>query len=121
MVEIFRRHNWLGLFELLRGYDDDVDQEFSMALNPLARTIATIVVRGLSITNTLEVISRITTLPQGIPWRKEDKDVSIFAKKNFILRDEEPIEDKNGIIREILPCPWNEVSYHILKYIYCEG
>jgi len=34
LVEIFLRHNWLGFFELLRGYDDDVAQEFSMALNP---------------------------------------------------------------------------------------
>ena len=24
MVEIFRRHQWLGFFKLLRGYDDDV-------------------------------------------------------------------------------------------------
>jgi len=79
------------------------------------------VVRGLSITITPKVISRITTLPQGMPWRKEDKAISTFAKKNFFLRDEEPIKDKNGIRRESLPYPWNEVSYHILKYISYEG
>ena len=56
-----------------------------------------------------------------MPWRKEDKAISTFAKKNFFLRDEEPIKDKNGIRRESLPYPWNEVSYHILKYISYEG
>jgi hypothetical protein len=30
-------------------------------------------------------------------------------------------EDKNGIKREILPHPWLEVAYHIIKYITCEG
>jgi len=37
------------------------------------------------------------------------------------LEYEEPIEDKNGIRRESIPYPLNEVSYHILKYISCEG
>jgi len=33
MVDIFRRHQWLGFFELLKGYDDDITFEFSMALD----------------------------------------------------------------------------------------
>lgn len=68
VVEIFRRHNWLGLFELLRGYDDYVAQEFSMALNPQARISATMVIRGILITITPQVLCRITTLTQGMPW-----------------------------------------------------
>jgi len=28
VVNIFRRHQWLGLFELLKGYDDDITHEF---------------------------------------------------------------------------------------------
>ena len=51
---------------------------------------------------------------------EEDKTSRTYAKKNFCLRDEEPIEDKNGIRRENLPYPWDEVRYHILKYIYYE-
>lgn len=47
VVEIFRRHQWLGFFELLRGYDDDVVGEFSMTLTPQARVISTPMVRGL--------------------------------------------------------------------------
>ena len=62
-----------------------------MVLNSQAKTSATTVVRGLSITITPEVINRITTLPERMPWRKEDKVSSTFAKKNFFLRDEEPI------------------------------
>lgn len=83
IVEIFRRNNQFGLFELLSRYDDDVAQELSMALNPQARTSATIVVRGLSIIINPEVISRTTTLPQGVQWRKEDKVRITFAKNFF--------------------------------------
>jgi len=37
------------------------------------------------------------------------------------LEGEEPNEEKNGVIREIIPYPWNEVRYHIINYISCEG
>lgn len=111
----------MGLFELLRVYDDDIALEFSMALNPQARTSATTMVRAMSITINPEVISRVTTLPEGLEWRMEDKDSRKFAKKTFFLDDEEIIEYKNGVRRENLPYPWNEVKYHILKYISCEG
>jgi len=66
VVEIFRRHQWLGLFELLRGYDDDVAREFAMSLTPQARVSVTSVVSRLSVTITLESISRITTLSLGL-------------------------------------------------------
>ena len=54
-------------------------------------------------------------------WRKEDKTNNTLAKKSFLLEGEEPIEDKNGVRREIIPYPWNEVSYHNIKYISYEG
>jgi len=47
LVEIFTSHQWLGFFEILRGYDDDIAREFSMSLIPLARVNAVAVVRGL--------------------------------------------------------------------------
>jgi len=34
MVDIFRRHNWFGFFELRKGYNDYITYEFSMALRP---------------------------------------------------------------------------------------
>jgi len=60
----------MGFFERMIGYDDDVAREFSLSLIPLTRTNANAVVKGLSIVITPEVISRITTLPLGLPWRK---------------------------------------------------
>ena len=62
-------------------------------------------VRGLSIELTPELISRITTLPLGVPWRKEDKGNSQTAKKKFFLEGEKSMEDKNGIRRASLPYP----------------
>jgi len=88
---------------LLKGYDDDITYNFSMDLNPQERTSSTTMVRGLSITINTEVIDRVTTLPLGVQWRKEDKAKSTLAKKSFFTKDEKPIEDKNGIRRERLP------------------
>ena len=105
VLEIFTRHNWMGYFEKLRGYDDEVARDFVLSLIPLTRTHATIVVRGLSIELTLDLISRITTLLLGGPWKKEDKGDSQTTKKKFFLEGEEPIEDKNGVRRASLPYP----------------
>lgn len=121
VVDIFRRHQWLGFFELLNGYDDDITFEFSMALISHIKVSATTVVRGLAISLSPELISKGTTLPLGIKWGEEDKTTSATTKKNFFTTNEKNIEEKNGFRREILPYPWDEVSYHILKYISCEG
>lgn len=43
------------------------------------------------------------------------------AKKTFFQPNEHPVEDKNGVRRTSIPYPWDEVSYHIIKYISCEG
>jgi len=111
----------MGFSELPRGYDDDVSKEFAMSLIPLAKANATIVVRGLSIIITPESINKITTLPLGLQWRKEEKTNNTLSNKVFFLEAEELIEDKNGVRRKSIPYPWNEVSYHIIKYISCEG
>jgi len=118
---IFRIHRWLGFFELLKRYDDDFSFEFSMAMNSQTCDNSTTVVRGLVISLSPKLISRVTTLPLGIKWNKEDKATSVTAKKNLFTSNEKPIEDKNGFRRESLPYPWDEVAYHILKYISCEG
>jgi len=89
----------------LRGYDDEVAKDFSLSLIPLTRNHATIVVKGLSIEFTHKIIGRITTLPLGVPWRKEDKGNNKTGKKKFFLEGEEAMEDKNGVRREILPYP----------------
>ena len=87
----------------------------------MTSTHATVVVRGLSIELTPELIGIIMTLPLGVPWRKEDKGNSQTSKKKFLLKREEAMEDKNGVRRARLPHPWNEISYHLIKCISCEG
>jgi len=42
-------------------------------------------------------------------------------KRKFFLEGEEPIEDKNGVMRDSLPYPWSEVGNQIIKYISYEG
>lgn len=88
------------------GYDDEVAIYFSLSLIPLTRTHATTMVKCLSIVITPEVISIITTLPLGLPWRNEDKGNDTLAKKKFFLEGEEPMEDKYGVRRESIPYPW---------------
>ena len=73
VLEIFTRHNWMGFFRKFTGCDDEVTQEFSHSLTPHSRIHAIVVVRGLTIDLALDLINRVTTLPLGIPWRKEDK------------------------------------------------
>jgi len=82
----------MGYYEKLRRYDDEVARDFSVSLIPLTRTHAIIVVRGLSIELTHEIIRRITTPPLGVPWRKEDKGNSQIVKKKFFLEGEEAME-----------------------------
>ena len=100
VLEIFTRDNWMGFFKKFRGYDDEVAQEFPLSLTPQTKIHATIVIRGLTIDLTPELISRVNTLPLGIPWRKEDKGDSEVAKRKLFLEGEEPTEDKNGVRRE---------------------
>ena len=105
----------------LQGYDDEVAEEFLQALKPKSQTLATVSFRGLSLQLTPEHISRITELPMGLPWDKEERKQSQQAKKEFFPPEEEFSEDKNGVRRTSLSPPWNEVSLQIMKYITCEG
>ena len=65
IVDIFINHLWLGLFELLKGYDDDLPHEFATTFHSQGGDSATIVVRGLAISLILENINRVTTFPLG--------------------------------------------------------
>jgi len=121
VLEIFTRHNWMGFFEKFIGYDDEVAQEFAHSLTPHNKIHATVLVRGLIIDLIPELISRVTTLPLGIPWRKEDKADNQVTKRKFFLEGEEPTEDKNGVRRDSLPYPSSEVGYQLIKYISCDG
>jgi len=92
-----------------------------MALHSQEEDSVTALIKGLAMSLSLETISRVTTLPLGIRWSKEEKHVLVVVRKNFFLSKEKLVGDNNGVRREILPYPWDEVAYHILKYISCEG
>lgn len=79
-VDIFRIHQWLGFFELLNMYDDDLADEFSMELHCREENNATIVIRVIAISLSPETKIRVTTLPLGIRWSKEYKRVSHLGK-----------------------------------------
>ena len=110
----------MGYFEKLRGYDDEVARDFALCLIPLTRTHAIVVVGALSIELTPKIIGWITKITLGVPWINEDKGNNQTANKKFFL-GEEAMEDKNGVRRASLPYSWNEISYHLIKYILCEG
>lgn len=76
VLEIIIRYQWMGFFQKFTGYDDEVAQGFSHSLTPNSRIHATVIVGGLTIDLTLDLFSRVTTLPLGTPWIKEDKEDS---------------------------------------------
>ena len=105
----------------LQGYDEEVAEEFLQALRPKSKVLATVNFKGLSLKITPQSISRITELPMGLPWDKEERKLSQQAKKEFFPPEEEFTEDKNGVRRTSLLPPWNEVSLYIMKYITRDG
>lgn len=92
-----------------------------LSLVPHTRNHAIITIRGISIEITPEFISRVTTLPLGPPWSKDEKRIGQATKRKFFQDNETPVEDKNEIRRASLPYPRDEVSYQVVKYISYEG
>lgn len=84
---------------------------------PYSKTHSTIRFMGLTMEITPEFISRVTTVPLGPPYSKEEKPLGQVANKTFFQPNEYVVEDKNGIRRTSIPYPWDEFSYQIIKYI----
>ena len=105
VVEIFTRESWMNFFEKFRGFDDEISHEFSLSLVPHTRTHATVTTRGFSIEITLEFISRVTTLPLGLHWSRDEKPIGQASKRKFFQDNEIHVEDKNGIMRASVPYP----------------
>lgn len=120
VVDLFTRAHWISFFHKIQGYDEEVTEEFLMSLKPHSKTHATVRFRGLTLKLTPDFISRITGLPLGLPWIKEEKSLGQVAKKTFFLPEEHPVEGKNGVRRTSLLPLWSEFSYQIMKYITCE-
>lgn len=73
----------MPFFERIHGYDEEVKEEFLMSLRPHSKSHATVSFRGLTIELTPKFISKITCLPVGLPWSKEEKPLGQVAKKTF--------------------------------------
>jgi len=106
-----------GLKTDTNRYDEEVTEDFLLSLKAHSKTHATISFRGLIIELTPDFINRITSLPLGLPWSKEEKPLGQVAKNTFFHPDEHPMEDKNYIRRTSIPYPRGEISYQIMKYI----
>lgn len=83
VVALFTRANWMPFFEKFHAYDEEVIEEFLMSLRLHSKTHATVSFRGLTIELTPEFISRITGLPLGLRWSKEEKPLGQVARKTF--------------------------------------
>ena len=102
VVDLFSRANWMIFCDKIQGHDDEIIEEFLRSLKPKLKTLATVNFRGLTLKLTPQLISRVTDLPLGIPWDKEERKLGQKAKKEFFLPDEQFSEDKNGVQRTIL-------------------
>lgn len=70
-----------------------------MSLQPQSKTQAIVSFRGLTLEITPELIIRVTSLPLGISWSKEERKLGQVAKKAFSLPEEHPVEEKNRVRR----------------------
>ena len=84
----------MNFFEKFKGFDDGIVHEFALSLVPHTRTHATVTIRGLSIEVNPEFIIRVTTLPLGPPWSKNEKKIGQVAKRNFFQANETPMKTK---------------------------
>ena len=121
VVELFSHAHWMSFYDKLQGHDEEITEEFLRSLKPKSKTLAIVNFRGLTLRLTPQLISRVTDLPMGVPWDKEERKMGQKAKKEFFLPEEQFSEDKNGVRRTSLQPFWSEVSLQIMKYITCEG
>jgi len=110
VVELFTRAGWMSFCDKLKGYDDEVVEEFLRALKLRSKMLANVSFRGLNLRVTPRWISRVTGLPMGVPWDKEERKLGQKSKKEFFPPGEEFSEDKNGVRRTSLLPLWSEVS-----------
>jgi len=68
----------------LKGHDDGIAFEFSMALNSQTEVSSTTMVRGLAISLSSELSIKVTTLPLGIKWGRENKFYQCHCQKELL-------------------------------------
>ena len=49
LIDICTSHQWMGFFDRIKGYDDEIAHEFDKALQPWGEDSATTIERGIVI------------------------------------------------------------------------
>jgi hypothetical protein len=116
VMQIFEQAGWLQFLEKFQGFDLDLTMEFARSFDGSQATV-----RRLDILVSEESLSRVTGLPlQGEKWYKNFK----VAPESWIpfLKAPSPLPDlRRGIARDALSSPWDEVVFHLQKFVTCEG
>lgn len=99
---MFSRAHWMSFCDKIQGHDDEITEEFLRSLKLKSKTLAIVNFRGLTLRLTPQLISRVTDLPMGVPWDKEERKLGQKAKKEFFLPEEQFSVDKNGVRRTSL-------------------
>lgn len=102
VVDLFSRAHWMTFCDKLQGHDDEITEEFLRSLKLKSKTLAIVNFRGLTLRLTPHLISRVTDLPMGVPWDKEERKLGQKVKKEFFFPEEQFSEDKNGVGRTSL-------------------
>jgi len=63
----------MSFCDKLQGHDDEITEEFLRSLKSKSQILAVVHFRGLTIRLTPQLISRVTNLPMGVPWDKEER------------------------------------------------
>jgi hypothetical protein len=69
-VEIFQKLEWLGYFERLRGFEDEVSMEFAKNLQNIKDQEYVSKIIGITIRINETSINKVSCLPLAIPWDK---------------------------------------------------
>jgi hypothetical protein len=120
----------LKCFRSLIGLNTSIDSKVLMITLPwnLLRIFHNIrgqeyltIMKGLEIQVNEPILERVIGIPIGLPWENKKNKPTLDAKKGFPVAYETMEETKNGVKRDNLLAPWDEVALCLIKYITCEG
>jgi len=88
VVTLLESCQWLGFFEKLRGFHEEIGMVFAMNLqNPDGKELVN-AFKGIVIYINEDFNSKVKMLPKGLHWNKEERQESITAKRGFFFPNE---------------------------------
>jgi hypothetical protein len=100
----------LGYLNRLKGFDDNISLEFAQNFHNLEEQKYSTTIKVLWIKFNEPILVSVARLLFGFPWDKEERKLALYAKKYFLETYENMEETNNGVKRETLPSPWDEVT-----------